>query len=192
MVYCRDILFIFAICVVSSGNPVHKLVSNSSVQIVRPSDSDFVEVIRGGALATDLVIQLKHVKVPEEGYIVLTVGGQSIIMCPQSADNISDCPNGDNNLPNNSVMTFLGVELGPQRICVELFDWDRASLERQCSVLVGSDRFMGLQESREYFTSNVNEFNRDAGIKLFWDTLVLKSAHNQIFQVFPVVHVFLR
>eukprot|EP00291_Cryptomonas_curvata_P017433 CAMPEP_0172165504 /NCGR_PEP_ID=MMETSP1050-20130122/8450_1 /TAXON_ID=233186 /ORGANISM="Cryptomonas curvata, Strain CCAP979/52" /LENGTH=192 /DNA_ID=CAMNT_0012835985 /DNA_START=159 /DNA_END=734 /DNA_ORIENTATION=- len=181
MTHCSEILLISALlCVAASRNAAHESVANPSV-LIRPSDSDFVEVIRGGDLATDIIVQLKNIKVPEEGYIVLNVGDQSIIMCPRSAESIIDCPNGDENLPNSSVFTFFGVELGQQRICVDLFGWDRVPLAHQCSMLVGSDRFMGQQESREYFTSNINQFNHETAMKSFWDTLVLKSADRQIF-----------
>jgi hypothetical protein len=183
MSYLSDFYFILALCAAACRNSAHQLGANTSV-LLRPSDSDFVEVIRGGDLATDIVIHLKNIKVPEEGYILLNVGDQTTIMCPKSAEKISDCPNGDENLPNGSIFSFFGVELGPQRICVDLFGWDHEPMAHQCSVLVGSDRFMGLQETREYFASNKNEFNHATAIKLFWDILVLKSASRQLFPVF--------
>ncbi len=192
-----------AFCIAVSINAVHKSVFDSSIQLVRPSDFDFVEVIRGGELATDLVIQLKHIKVPEEGYMILNVGDQSIIMCPRSADHVSECPNGDENLPTSVILSFFGVELGPQRICVDIFGWDHAPVAHECSVLVGSDRFMGLQESREYFAANMNEFNHGTAMKRFWSTLVLKYSEKQIcsvslrnhrtcLQLAPPIFIFLR
>jgi hypothetical protein len=183
MTYYFYFFFISTLLWVSaSRDAAHELVVNPL--LLRPSDSDFVEVIRGGDLATDIIVQLKHIKVPEEGYIVLNVGDQSIIMCPRSAESIIDCPNGGEILPNSSVFTFFGVELGQQRICIDIFGWDRVPLARQCSVLIGSDRFMGQQESREYFTSNLNQFNHETAIKSFWDTLVLKSSNRQFFPVY--------
>ena len=153
---------------------------NASVKLLRPSSSDFVEVIRGGDLATDIIVQLQDFKVPESGYLVLTIGDQSIIMCPNAADNVSGCPNGAESIPDVVRFTFFNVELGPQTICVDSFDWRHARTSGECSTLVGSDRFMGRQESRDYFAANMAEFFGAEPIRRFWATLALKAARRRI------------
>lgn len=148
---------------------------HSSLQMIRPSTADFVEVIRGGELAADIIIST-NLKVPESGYLVLTIGENPIIMCPRASDNISDCPNAEENLPDVIRFTFFNIELDPQKICVEFFNWDRQQTGQNCSTLVASENFMGRRESRSYFAENAVEFVSSIAIKSLWRAVMLRSS----------------
>jgi hypothetical protein len=154
----------------------HSISNNaSSISILRPSESDFVEVIRGGDLATDVVIRIQGFKVPESGYLTVQIADRPVIMCPRISENISECPNGDENLPETVRLTFFNIELGPQEICLELWDWSQLRQAEGCSHLVGSESFMGRRESREYFNANILEFVGESTMALFWRTFKSKS-----------------
>jgi hypothetical protein len=147
------------------------------VRVLRPSERDFVEVVRGGEMATELVLWLREdFAVPKDGYLVIKgFSGddeEPIILCPNSVRSLEDCErDAESGFSGTFRLTFFGVELGPQTFCVQVHSWDSERLAETCQSIVGSEHFPGLQETLHYFQDHTEEFVGDAALHVIWSRL---------------------
>ena len=119
--------------------------------------------------------------VPADGYLAITgIGADEnpVLLCPNSAASLEDCDrNAAKGLTGTFRLTFFGVDLGPQTVCVEAHKWPSAAdksvslLEDTCAVLVGSEFFPGLYESVLYFEDHEEEFIGSEALVVFWEHL---------------------
>jgi len=148
------------------------------LRIVRPSARDFVEIVRGGEAATELLVALRDgFAVPSDGYLVLrgffASDDAPTIMCPHSVAAVDDCERGASGrqLTGMLRLTLFGVELGPQDVCVEVYDWDSVLLAETCQTLVGSERFPGLYDSLLYYEDRPDDFLDPDALHLLWSRI---------------------
>ena len=144
------------------------------VRFVRPSARDFVEVVRGGEGASEVLLALRDdFAVPADGYLAVTgfAAGEEdpTVLCPNSVRSLDDCErDAAKQLEGTFRLTLFGVELGPQEVCVAAYDWDSVLLAEACQTLVGSDRFPGLHDSLLYYEDHADEFVGPDALHLLW------------------------
>ncbi|KAJ1488891.1 hypothetical protein T484DRAFT_1781921 [Baffinella frigidus] len=88
-----------------------------SVRLIRPSDLDFVEALRGGELASDVVFDIQGFVVPRDGYLEVRFGDDyNAILCPKSVGSVAECPSGEEELKGVVRVSLYGMSLGEQEI----------------------------------------------------------------------------
>lgn len=124
----------------SAPNLAEESVSvRSGVVFTRPSQEDFVEVVRGGELAADVHIKFDGFSVPNDGYLVLKFGGQDTVLCPNAVDSVENCDADGEALPDHQRLTVFNIELGAQELCAEAWRYTGELVSRDCRTLIGSD-----------------------------------------------------
>jgi hypothetical protein len=104
------------------------------LRIVRPSARDFVEVVRGGEMASEMLVALRDdFAVPSNGYLVVRgwSSDEPTILCPNSVELLVDCErDAEKQLTGTFRLTLFGVELGPQ-VCSSSIFWVTKYLRRE-------------------------------------------------------------
>eukprot|EP00961_Rhodomonas_salina_P121721 1639082-Rhodomonas_salina.2 len=89
--------------------------ARDGVFLTHPSKFDFVEVVRGGELASEINIKFEDgFRVPADGYLVLKFGGDDTILCPDSVNSVEDCDVNGREMPDHLRLTVFNIDLGPQ------------------------------------------------------------------------------
>ena len=97
------------------------------VKLLRPAAGDFVEVLRGGEAAMEMMISLRgDFAVPRHGYLVVkgfAAGDEEpAILCPNSVQVLEACErDAVKQLEGTFRLTLFGVELGPQRVNMYIY-----------------------------------------------------------------------
>ena len=105
-----------------AGLPPGSGSTDKVVKLLRPAAGDFVEVLRGGEAAMEMMISLRDdFAVPRHGYLVVkgfTAGDEEpAILCPNSVQVLEACErDAAKQLEGTFRLTLFGVELGPQRV----------------------------------------------------------------------------
>jgi hypothetical protein len=114
------------------------------VRFVRPSARDFVEVVRGGEAATEVLLALRDdFAVPAQGYLMIAgfaAGDEDpTVLCPNSVRSFDDCErDAAKQLEGTFRLTLFGVDLGPQEVCVEAYDWNSVRLAQARTLILKS------------------------------------------------------
>ena len=88
-----------------------------SVRLIRPSNVDFVEAVRGGELASDVVFDIQGFVVPRNGYLEVNFGEDfDAILCPKSVGSVEECPSGEEELQGVVRISLFGLSLGEQEV----------------------------------------------------------------------------
>jgi hypothetical protein len=117
------------------------------IRFVRPSARDFVEVVRGGEAATEVLLALRDdFAVPAQGYLVIAgfaAGDEDpTVLCPNSVRSLDDCErDAAKQLEGTFRLTLFGVDLGPQEVCVEAYDWNSVRLAQARTLILKSVEF---------------------------------------------------